>query len=97
MKLSDVKDKIDQYFETVSTDDLIKRFVELGCEFEPIDDEYDISNFQYPDHNEAFMVYDFSQNMEIQYDWTFLNAYVIDEKNSLSYTIEEAEPNKDAA
>lgn len=35
MKLSDVKAKIDEYFDRISPEEVIAQFEELGCEFEP--------------------------------------------------------------
>lgn len=39
MKLSDLKDKIDAYFENLNPLDFIKRLEQLGIEFEPIEEE----------------------------------------------------------
>lgn len=36
MKLNDVKDKIDNYFNNISGEEIIKQFEDLGYEFVPI-------------------------------------------------------------
>jgi uroporphyrinogen-III synthase len=41
MKLSDVKEKIDQYFEDVNPHDIIQRLASLGVTFEDIDEYSD--------------------------------------------------------
>ncbi|MCU0443641.1 MAG: hypothetical protein MUE85_01890 [Microscillaceae bacterium] len=40
MKLIDVKDKIDAYFDKVSVQEIITQFEELGYEFEDLNDDY---------------------------------------------------------
>ena len=40
MKLANIKEKIDRYFETVSVDEIVNRFKELGYEFEIVPDQY---------------------------------------------------------
>lgn len=42
MKLSDFKDKIDAYFDAISSDELIQRFEKIGYEFEVILPEYEV-------------------------------------------------------
>ncbi len=39
MKLSDVKEKIDAYFDSVSPMDIVRKFEALGYEFEKIEEE----------------------------------------------------------
>ncbi|MCC6724996.1 MAG: hypothetical protein IT258_10835 [Saprospiraceae bacterium] len=39
MKLSDIKDKIDAYFDSVSPIEIVKRFEALGYEFEEIEED----------------------------------------------------------
>lgn len=41
MKLSDVKAKIDAYYDNLNPTDFIRHFESLGYEFEPIIDEYE--------------------------------------------------------
>ena len=41
MKLSDVKDKIDAYYDNLNPIDFIRHFESLGYEFEPVADEYE--------------------------------------------------------
>ena len=38
MKLEDVKDKIDAYFNSVSADEIVKQFETMGYEFEQINE-----------------------------------------------------------
>ncbi len=40
MKLSDVKDKIDAYYDNLNPTDFIRHLESLGYDFEPVVDEY---------------------------------------------------------
>lgn len=45
MELIDIKSQIDNYFNKISHDEIIKIFEDMGCEFIDIDSEYvDIVN-----------------------------------------------------
>ena len=39
MKLSDIKQDIDNYFDSVSSENIVNQFKELGYEFQSLDDQ----------------------------------------------------------
>lgn len=45
MKLSDIKDKIDAYFDKTPVEEIIKGFEELGYEFVPINDSRNTNEY----------------------------------------------------
>jgi hypothetical protein len=51
MKLSDVKDKIDAYYDNLNPIDFIRHFESLGYEFEPVADEYELEKLEKDPHN----------------------------------------------
>lgn len=40
MKFSDIKEKIDAYFDSVSPMDIVRQFEEMGYEFEPVSTDF---------------------------------------------------------
>ena len=67
MKLANIKEKIDRYFETVSVDEIVNRFKELGYDFEFVVDEYEVTAIHIADCNVKYVLTDlgldyFNQN-----------------------------------
>ncbi len=80
MKLDDVKHIIDNYFEKVTPEEVVKTFEDMGCEFDSISDKYEfpvnLGNTQLEIDENEFLNNNYLEDFYFTTDEDFSKKYI---------------------